>query len=344
MTVETENFSASFSQGPSLIERDPVEVLVVEDDTDARLVIASTVERAGYQVAAVATGEEGLERLRDNPAIGVALVDLVMPGMDGFAFCQALQGSPRLGDLHIIIVSGRDNPDDKTQGLTMGAADYLTKPFHGPELRARVAVGERIIRERRRLKAQRSVLQRMVREDSLTGLCNRRYFKERLAEEWARACRYHRPLSLIMGDLDHFKQINDLYGHCQGDRVLAGVGRLLRCELRETDVAARYGGEEFVLLLPETGEEGALKIVERLRRKIKEMVFPHPSGSVSVLMSFGVVTLRLSSARFPETMLDEADQALYAAKRGGRDRVVSFAELERYRRRNQREWATQRIA
>ena len=338
---------ASIQASPTL-DKGPVEVLVVEDNEDIRYIMVTMLGAMGYKIYTAANGKEGLDLLHQHSAIGIVLLDIMMPEMDGFAFCQMVQVDTALKDLHIIIVSARHTPEDKIKGLDLGAADYLTKPFNPAELRARVAVGERVVRQQRLLKAQRSLLEKMVREDPLTGLASRRFFEERMSEEWARASRYRRPLSLVTGDLDHFKQINDRYGHPLGDRVLASVGELLRCNLRQTDIAGRYGGEEFALLLPETDQEGAHLIAERLRCKVKEITFDHPSGPFSVTISFGVATAcfpspsspgpisvylpvdsQVAMACFPspsspEQLQDWADKALYEAKNAGRNRVELF--------------------
>jgi diguanylate cyclase (GGDEF)-like protein len=340
----------SKEEGSPYLDKGPVEVLVVEDNEDIRYIMVTMLGAMGYQIHTAANGKEGLELLQQHSAIGIVLLDIMMPEMDGYAFCQKVHATPALKDLHIIIVSARHTPEDKIKGLDLGAADYLTKPFNPAELRARVSVGERIVRQQRALKAQRSLLEKMVREDPLTGLASRRFFEERLREEWARVFRYRRSLSLVIGDLDHFKQINDRYGHSLGDRVLACVGELLRHDLRKSDLAGRYGGEEFVLLLPETDQEGAHLIAERLLAKVKEMIFYHPSGSFSVTMSFGVATAYFpspfsadehwfaksvelpdaataaspSSPSSPEQLQEWADKALYAAKNAGRNRVELF--------------------
>ncbi|MGH7831199.1 MAG: HD domain-containing phosphohydrolase, partial [Candidatus Binatia bacterium] len=198
------------------LDKGPVEVLVVEDNEDIRYIMVTMLGAMGYQIHTAANGKEGLELLRQHSTIGIVLLDIMMPEMDGYAFCQAAQNEPALKDLHIIIVSARHTPEDKIKGLDLGAADYLTKPFNPAELRARVSVGERIVRQQRALKAQRSLLEKMVREDPLTGLASRRFFEERLREEWSRACRYRHSVSLVIGDLDHFKDINDHYGHSLG--------------------------------------------------------------------------------------------------------------------------------
>jgi diguanylate cyclase (GGDEF)-like protein len=306
------------------LDEQPVSVLVVDDNEDIRFITVTMLKAMGYQVYTAAHGKEGLAMLRQHGSIGIILLDIMMPEMDGFTFCKAVQADSSLEDIHIIIVSARGGAEDKIKGLHLGAADYLIKPFNLEELRARVAVGERIVRQQRALKGQRALLEKLVREDPLTGLSSRRFFAERLGEEWSRAFRYHHPLSLVIGDLDNFKHINDRYGHPVGDRVLASVGELLRDGLRQSDIAARCGGDEFVLLLPETEEDGARLIAERLRSKVRETNFSESVDPLRVTISFGVATARYPSPPSPQELQDWADQALYGAKNRGRDRVELF--------------------
>jgi diguanylate cyclase (GGDEF)-like protein len=312
------------AQNTHSVHEEPVAVLVVDDNEDIRFITVTMLKAMGYQVYTAANGKEGLAVLREHRPIGIILLDIMMPEMDGFTFCKTVQADPGLEDIHIIIVSARGGAKDKIKGLHLGAADYLMKPFNLEELRARVGVGERIVRQQRALKGQRALLEKLVREDPLTGLSSRRFFEERLGEEWARAFRYHHPLSLVIGDLDNFKQINDRYGHPTGDRVLASVGELLRRDLRQSDIAARYGGDEFALLLPETEEEGALLTAERLRVKVKETNFTEAVTPFPVTTSFGIATARFPSPSSHQELQDWADRALYLAKNRGRDRVELF--------------------
>lgn len=305
---------------------DGVEVLIVEDNRELRKMTAMMVQAMGLRAHTADNGRSAIALLRCNPRIGVVLLDIMMPEMDGFAFCRDLQEDPalreRVRNLHIIIVSARTNSVDKIRALELGAADYLTKPFDSRELQARISVGERLVRQQRVLEEHRSLLEEMVRVEPLTGLCSRRFFEQMLRQEWERACRYRHPVSLIMADLDRFKQINDRYGHGGGDRVLSRVGELLRRNLRQPDMAARYGGEEFVLLLPETGGAGAREVAERLRQTVKREVFRLPEGEFHVTMSCGVATAEDACQTRADELLDASDRALYRAKLAGRDRIT----------------------
>ena len=303
-------------------------VLIVEDDREIREMVALMVRGMGYAIVTAATGKEAIARLREQSA-DIVLLDLMMPEMDGFEFCRAVQSDPSLRDLHIIITSARDTLEDKVKGLELGAADYLTKPFSLTELQARIKVGERIVRYQKTLQEQQSQLEHLAREDALTGLANRRRFEERAKEECLRAQRYHHPLSVLLADLDHFKSINDTYGHAFGDAVLKDIGQTLLRHCRTSDLCARHGGEEFAILLPETELIEAYKVAERLCTAVRNLVFPQPSGIMHVTVSFGAASINHDRAQTLEELLEQADQALYAAKRNGRDRVEIYPVLDK---------------
>jgi diguanylate cyclase (GGDEF)-like protein len=301
-------------------ERDALGVLIVEDNSDIREMVELLVNSMGCRTYTAATGREALSQLRAHTP-DIVLLDLMMPEMDGFEFCRALRADPTLPTPHIIITSAKDALEDKVKGLELGAADYLTKPFNLTELKARIRAGERIVRNEKRLKEQQTLLEQLAREDKLTGLCNRRHFEERAQEECSRARRYDRPLSLLLGDLDHFKQVNDRYGHAYGDMVLKQVSQTLQLYCRSSDLVARYGGEEFTVLLLETDPEHAQRVAERLCVAVRALSFVHPSGPFHITISFGVSSLSNQGAQDLTALLEEADTALYAAKHKGRDRV-----------------------
>jgi diguanylate cyclase (GGDEF)-like protein len=298
----------------------PLGVLVVEDNSDIREMVTLLVSSIGYHAYSAATGKEALAQLRLYTP-DIVLLDLMMPEMDGFEFCRAIQADPSLSPPHIIITSAKDTLEDKVKGLELGAADYLTKPFDFTELKARIKAGERIVRYQKLLKEQQALLEQLAKEDKLTGLCNRRHFEERASEECLRAQRYGHPLSLLLGDLDYFKQVNDRYGHACGDMVLRQVGQTLLLHCRSSDLVARYGGEEFAVLLLEAEAETGQRVAERLCAAIRTLSFSHPSGSFEVTISFGVASLLPQRDQDLTTLLEEADKALYTAKHKGRDRV-----------------------
>jgi diguanylate cyclase (GGDEF)-like protein len=302
----------------------PLGVLVVEDDREIRDMVTMMVKSMGYAVVTAANGKDAFVRLREQ-SVDIVLLDLMMPEMDGFEFCQKVREDPTLRDLHIIITSARDALEDKVRGLELGAADYLTKPFSLTELQARIKVGERIVRYQKTLQAQQNQLEHLAREDALTSLANRRRFEERAREELLRAGRYQHALSVLLADLDHFKAINDTYGHSCGDAVLKEVGQTFSRHCRSSDLCARYGGEEFAILLPETQLLEAQLVAERLCAAVRKLTFPHGSGEIHVTASFGIVSVDTSNPQALEELMEQVDQALYTAKRNGRNRVEVYA-------------------
>ena len=304
---------------------EPLGVLIVEDSSDIREMVALLVRSMGYRTYTATTGKEALLQLREH-APDIVLLDLMMPEMDGFEVCRAIQTDLTLPSPHIIITSAKDTLEDKVKGLELGAADYLIKPFSLTELKARIKAGERIVRYQKALKDQQALLEQLAREDKLTSLCNRRHFEERAQEELLRAQRYGHPLSLLLGDLDHFKHVNDRYGHAYGDTVLKQVGEILLLHCRSSDIVARYGGEEFTVLLCETGPEDAQKVAERLCSAVRALSFAHPSDPFHITISFGVASLLGRRTQNLADLTEEADKALYAAKHKGRNRVEQWSE------------------
>ncbi|TMA24454.1 MAG: diguanylate cyclase [Deltaproteobacteria bacterium] len=287
-------------------------VMVVEDDEDARTVLAELL-RPHYQVEAVGDGETALQRAAQVKP-DLILLDLFLPGMDGFSALSGMRRNPRTADTPVIFLSAQGDAETKSQGLSLGAADYLAKPFSEQELMARV---DRTLK----LAAQKEHYRALAQTDGLTGLPNFRSFHARLEEEVARAHRYGHPLACAMVDLDGLKQINDKLGHAAGNRAILALADAVREELRDTDFAARYGGDEFVVLLPQTNEQQAMLFAERLRRRLLEV---SEDAGLPVRGSIGVAAVSADELDTPEAaedLLRRADEALYAAKRSGRDRV-----------------------
>ena len=287
-------------------------ILVVEDDEDARIVLTELL-RPRYDVDAVGDGETALKRAAElNPDL--VLLDLFLPGMDGFGALTGLRRNSKTADTPVIFLSAQGDAETKSQGLSLGAADYLAKPFSEQELMARV---DRTLK----LAAQKEHFRALAQTDGLTGLPNFRSFHARLEEEVSRAHRYGHPLACAMVDLDGLKEINDRLGHAAGNRAIVALADAVREELRDTDFAARYGGDEFVVLLPQTSEAQGAQFAERLRRRLIEV---SAAAGLPVRGSIGVAAVRadeLDSPDAAEDLLRRADQALYSAKRSGRDRV-----------------------
>ena len=287
-------------------------ILVVEDDEDARMVLTELL-RPRYEVDSVGDGETALKRAAElNPDL--ILLDLFLPGMDGFGALTGLRRNSKTADTPVIFLSAQGDAETKSQGLSLGAADYLAKPFSEQELMARV---DRTLK----LTAQKEHFRALAQTDGLTGLPNFRSFHARLEEEVARAHRYGHPLACAMCDLDGLKEINDKLGHAAGNRAIVALADAVREELRDTDFAARYGGDEFVVLLPQTNESQGAQFAERLRRRLIEV---SRDAGLPVRGSIGVAAVsagELDSADAAEDLLRRADEALYRAKRSGRDRV-----------------------
>ena len=244
------------------------------------------------------------------------LLDLDMPEMDGFEVLRALKDDPLTQSVPVIILSALHGSEDKVTAFDLGATDYVTKPFDLAELRARLRASLRLDHLLRLLADRADV-------DGLTGLGNRAHFDKRFAEKVAECKRYGHPLSLAMLDVDYFKRINDTWGHPAGDEVLQGVAQLLQRECRSPDVLCRYGGEEFALIMPNTGPRDAAVVAERIRGAMESNVWSrHPDQPITI--SIGLAGTESSSNTItPEQWLEIADRNLYAAKRGGRNRVVA---------------------
>jgi diguanylate cyclase (GGDEF)-like protein len=287
-------------------------ILVVEDDDDARMLLSELL-RPRYDVEPVGDGETALQRAAELKP-DLVLLDLFLPGMDGFSALSGMRRNPRTADTPVIFLSAQGDAETKSQGLSLGAADYLAKPFSEQELMARV---DRTLK----LAAQKDHHRALAQMDGLTGLPNFRSFHARLEEEVARAHRYGHHLACAMVDLDGLKQINDQLGHAAGNRAILALADAVREELRDTDFAARYGGDEFVVLLLQTNEQQGMLFAERLRRRLLQV---SEDAGLLVRGSIGVAAVsaeELDKTDAAEDLLRRADEALYAAKRSGRDRV-----------------------
>lgn len=294
----------------------PAVVLVV-DDTPANLHLASQVLTAkGHRVRVASSAEHALTSIRASSP-DLILLDVTLPGMDGYACCRALKGDPATRDIPVIFLTAHQGTEHVVRGFEAGGVDYVPKPFREPELLARVRTHLELRRCRQQLEA-------LSLSDALTGIPNRRHFDTFLEQEWRRACRGGTSLSLVLADVDHFKAFNDHHGHGPGDACLRAVGRAFaRALQRPGDLAARYGGEEFAAVLPDTDHLGAVSVAEHLRAEIVGLAHPHGCSPVAphVTLSLGVATLVPVPDQEPADLLQAADQALYRAKAHGRNRV-----------------------
>lgn len=299
-------------------------ILVVDDNLDNLEVLATRLRFRGYTVETATSGEEALARVAEDPP-DLILLDVMMPGLDGYEVARRIRADPNLPFIPIILVTARDSTQDKVAGLDAGADDYLTKPINYPELEARVRAMLRIKELQGELEEKNRELARLSISDGLTGLYNHRHIQEVVHEEFERAKRTREPLSVVMFDLDHFKRVNDTYGHQVGDRVLQEMARILRSTAREIDKLGRYGGEEFIAVLPDTGIDDAVTFAERVRERVERHPFDVGRGQpIHLTVSAGVATYPHPAVYNPKTLIHRADQALYAAKNAGRNRVMRF--------------------
>lgn len=300
----------------------PTSILIVEDSEIVRAQIIAILKGVDlfdvYHEAG--DGIEGLKVLAANP-VDLILCDVMMPNMDGLKFLEAVKGSGKWRGIPVIIVSARDESELKIKGLRGGANDYVTKPFDSGELIARIMVQLNIKAFQDDMHRTITLLKEISSTDHLTHLYNRRYLMGVLEKEFERAVRIHGELCLVLVDVDHFKLVNDTYGHQQGDLVLAAVAETIQVELRRYDIAARYGGEEFALLLPETSLRKGSVVAERLRQAVQEITFPPPLEYLAVTISQGIAALPSPRIDSVDALINAADGALYRAKQNGRNRV-----------------------
>ena len=292
-----------------------MKVLVAEDDPTQRLVLERLLRRAGYSVETAANGEDALTRILEG-TFDILVTDLDMPGIDGTTLCQRIRDASLMNYVYILMLTSHTQDADVAAGLEAGADDFVRKPPSELELMARLKNGSRIVQ------LQRDAYRLSV-TDPLLAVFNRRYLMNQLRCEIWRARRYDRPLSVLMADLDHFKQVNDRYGHAVGDQVLVGFTRRARGLIRESDWMARSGGEEFVFVLPETPLDRGLNVAEKVREGLAEVPILTREGELTVTASFGVAELAIGSQEDADSLLGRADEATYRSKKEGRNRVTA---------------------
>lgn len=307
---------------------DDTVILLVDDNPTNLSVLSHSLKAAGLKTRFAVDGESAIEQaIEDAPDL--ILLDLQMPGMDGFETCTHLKANPLTREIPIIFITASSNTENKVKGLSLGAVDYVTKPFQQDEVLARVRVHLTLRYLTRKVQEQAIALQNMNAElhrlanlDGLTEVANRRRFDQYLEEEWRRSAREQHYLSLILCDIDYFKFYNDFYGHQAGDTCLKTVAKAIEDSLkRPTDLVARYGGEEFAVILPNTPPHGAISIVERIQEQILQLQIPHEKSGVSsfITLSLGISTQIPSLELSPSSLITFADKALYSAKRKGRN-------------------------
>ena len=305
-------------------ERPPLSrILIAEDAPVSRRLLQALLTQWGYSVEVAKDGVEALEALLRPGAPQLAILDWEMPGLSGPEVCHRARARSDAEYCYLLLLTSRDGRTDLVQGLRAGADDYVTKPFDPGELQARLRTGERILALQRQFLEAQEALRLQASRDSLTGLYNRRVVLERLDEELARAGREASELSVLILDADHFKRVNDRYGHQAGDDTLHELASRLGSVLRPYDSLGRYGGEELIAVLPGCDEEGALEVAERMRSAVDSIPLATRAGPVPLTISIGSATW--SGRGNGDTLIARADEALYRAKSAGRNRVEKAA-------------------
>ena len=291
--------------------------ILIVDDVPENIEVLGEILGDNFDLQCAFSGPEALELAADLPDL--VLLDVLMPGMDGFEVCACLKADAATAEIPVIFITAKNDPEAEIAAFDAGGVDFITKPVNPVTARARIQTHLTLKRQKDLLRAQAMV-------DGLTGIANRRFFDERLLAEWRHLQRHHRPLALLMIDIDHFKAYNDHYGHQAGDNCLRRVATTLNAAmLRAHDLAARHGGEEFVCMLPECDLAGAISKAEALRAAVAALEIPHAASSIGaqVSLSIGVAATIPSLQALPDTLLAAADAQLHQAKMAGRDRVCA---------------------
>jgi diguanylate cyclase (GGDEF)-like protein len=298
-----------------------MKILIAEDDPSFRRLLEDHLTRWGYDVLAAADGDEALRTLQADDPPQLAMLDWMMPGLNGVEVCRRVREKGNDSYTYIILLTSLQRDEDLVTGLEAGADDYMTKPFRHSELRLRLRAGRRIIELQQELRSARDTFRTKASHDALTGLWNHGEILQILAQELARAEREKKSVGVIMADIDFFKRINDTHGHLAGDVVLRETAARMHALMRSYDYFGRFGGEEFLAILPDCGLEYAAAFAERLRLAVSFGRIDTPEGLIPVTVSFGVATGNHESLKNADSLVKSADQALYRAKKNGRNRV-----------------------
>jgi len=299
-----------------------MKVLAAEDNPVFQSMLRALLTKWDYDVVPARDGFEASRILESANPPRLAILDWMMPGMDGVELCRRVRAAAREPYIYILLLTARTESQDLVEGMEAGADDYLTKPFNAHELRVRLRAGRRILDLQEELMAAREALRVLATHDGLTGLLNRTTILDALRTELGRAAREHRPVSLLMVDLDHFKLVNDTHGHAAGDAVLRETARRMKASVRPYDYVGRYGGEEFLMVLPGCDVFTAQAQAERFRDALAGEPIPIGGQSIRVTCSIGVSGLTGLMASTSDTLVHDADLALYQAKNRGRNQVV----------------------
>jgi diguanylate cyclase (GGDEF)-like protein len=302
-----------------------LEVLIADDSPVYRKLIENALAGKDYSLSFAKSGNEALDLCRERRP-QVLITDWMMPDLTGIELCEKLRADSKRSYTYIILLTSMSETGNIVKGLSAGADDYLTKPFHAEELIARIGVGRRVADLQRQIEAKNHLLKELALTDALTGLPNRRAVEDWVNRQLQGAARHGFPLWVVLTDLDHFKKINDTYGHAVGDTVLKEFASVLKSSTRQSDMCARIGGEEFVVVMSHGEREGAIFAVNRIRKQIEAHNFTFEGGRVTITASFGVAGFTEGMRPDFHQILAQADAALYTAKNQGRNRV-EYAEI-----------------
>lgn len=330
------------------------DVLIVDDTPENLTVLREILTEQDYHVRPAISGDLALKAIQaENPDL--VLLDIMMPGMDGFEVCRKMKKHPDTKEIPVIFISALSETEDKVAGFAAGGVDYITKPFQKAEVLARVRTHLTLSKLQEKTKLQNKLLQKEIEDrkvaeralekanndleklaclDGLTGVANRRHFDITLEREWKRLSRSSEPLSLILCDIDYFKKYNDDFGHIEGDKCLQKVSLAISSVIRRpADLAARYGGEEFAVLIPGADGPGAGVVAEEIRLAVLELEIPHPSSSVApiVSVSIGAATMTPEHGIPSEKIVSAADKLLYTAKNKGRNVYISDEKISSHK-------------
>ncbi len=290
-------------------------ILIVDDTPENLQILGMVLKKEGYQIMVAGDGLQAMEAVAASKP-DLILLDVMMPRMDGFTLCTRLKAEPETADIPVIFLTAKTAVEDVIKGFELGAVDYVTKPFNLREVLARTATHLKVQSLLQELAEKNRVLQEMVITDGLTQIYNRRHVMDRLEVEISLALRHQHPLSIIMFDVDHFKNVNDTYGHQVGDQVLTQIAQCVKANIRKTDLVGRYGGEEFLVLLPHTDNLNSREVAEHLRHEVDSLGWE--AAGLTTTISGGVASLEGQSLK---ELLQEADLLLYQAKTKGRNRI-----------------------
>lgn len=303
-----------------------MKILIAEDDPVSSKILEQNLSDWGYEVILAKSGEDAWQRFTET-GFRMAILDWMMPGMNGVELCQKIRRRRKSRYTYIILLSAKDRKQDIIAGLSSGADDYMTKPVNFLELKARLQTGRRIVDLEDKLLCVQNQLKDMASRDSLTKVWNRVEITRFLREEIGRGARENKSTGVIMLDIDHFKNINDLYGHAVGDRALQRVVSQLKRKVRKSDKIGRYGGDEFIVILPGCPSNQIVAVAERIRSSIARRAIKTPSDSIALTISAGCASCEPRNPLPAEHLIKEADRALLEAKRQGRN-CVSINEPE----------------